>query len=78
MMQFQVGASLMASVSDGDIAGGTKTPTINLTWRWFRGSAPINGAETDTYNVTTADVGSRIKVVATYRVGDSTSRKPPH
>ena len=75
LMQFQVGASLMASVSDGDIAGGTKTPTINLTWRWFRGSAPINGAETDTYNVTTADVGSRIKVVATYRVGDSTSQE---
>ena len=72
LMQFQVGASLMASVSDGDIAGGTKTPTINLTWRWFRGSAPINGAETATYNVTAADVGSRIKVTATYNVVGTT------
>ena len=76
IMQFQVGASLTASVTDGDIEGTDKAPTAtNLTWRWYRGSSPISDAETNAYTVTAADARSRLRVVATYRVGDSTSQE---
>ena len=78
--QFQVGAILTATVSDGDISGTIKTVDADRTdvaadptWRWYRGGTLISGtdAEDNTYTVTTADVDSRLRVVATYRVGDS-------
>ena len=76
LVQFQVGASLTASVTDGDIEGGTKTvPTP--TWRWYRGAAEIDGQTSATYVVTTADVGKRLRVTATYRVGGATTQESP-
>ncbi len=72
LLQFQVGAVLVASVTDGDISGATKTvdPTDNsLTWRWYKGGTPISGENTATYDVESTDVGSRIRVTAFYTVG---------
>ena len=82
VMQFQVDAVLTATASDGDITNATQTFTAdvtdevsNVTWRWYRGGSVISGETANTYTVTTADVGSRIRVVATYRVGDSTTQE---
>ena len=75
--QFQVGAALTASATDGDIeetdkaVGSDESPT----WRWYRGSTLISDAETNAYTVTDQDIGSRIRVEATYRVGISTTQK---
>ena len=74
LMQFHVGTLLTASATDGDIAGTAKAVT-SPTWRWYRGSSPISGETGDTYTVSTADVGNRIRVVATYLVGDSTTQE---
>ena len=62
LMQFQAGASLMASVEDGDIGGTNKTVEVarpdveaNPTWRWYRSSSKasmgtmIDGATSATY-----------------------------
>ena len=82
IIQFQVGAALVASVTDGDIGGdnkavvGTDSDVVaDPTWRWYRGRTLISGAETSEYTVTPADVGSRIRVVATYRFTDNTNQK---
>ena len=72
MRQFHVGTDLAASATDGDIAGNAKAVT-NPTWRWYRGGSLISGQTTNTYEVTTADVGSRLRVTVTYRVGDNTN-----
>ena len=74
LMQFQAEALLTASATDGDMEGTTKT-VANPTWRWYRGSTLISGEEVNTYTVTTADVGSRLRVVAAYNAGDSTTRE---
>ena len=76
IMQFQVGASLTASATDGDIAEATKdvTATHNLRWRWYRGSAEIDEQITDTYIVTTDDINRHLRVTASYTVS-STSRE---
>ena len=74
LMQFHVGTLLTARATDGDISGDAKAIT-SPTWRWYRGSSAIIDEETNAYTVTTADVGSRIRVVATYRVGGSTSQE---
>ena len=78
LMQFQVGASLMAMVEDGDVRGGDKTVEVARTdvaadpiWQWYRGSSLINGATADTYNVVAADVGHTIRAQATYRIGSA-------
>ena len=73
IMQFQVGATLEASATDGDIAGGTKTVTAtdhNLTWQWSRGGAVIDNQTNATYTVTTEDFGKRLRVQAFYTVDD--------
>ena len=79
LVQFQVGAILAASAEDGDIPGLTKDVAspgaTNIIWRWYRGGALINGANTNSYTVDLADVGHRIRVVATYQVGDSTTQE---
>ena len=79
LVQFQVGAILAASAEDGDIPGLTKDVAspgaTNIIWRWYRGGALINGANTASYTVDLADVGHRIRVVATYQVGDSTTQE---
>ena len=72
LKQFEIGAALAASATDGDIAEADKTVGIPAdeeaaTWRWYRGSAEISGQTTANYTVTAADVGSRIRVVVTYR-----------
>ena len=69
-MQFQVGASLMAGVTDND---GTVS---NIRWKWYRSSSKtsmgtaIEDATDDTYTVqdrsTDNDVGMYIHAVATY------------
>ena len=73
LMQFQVGASLMASVADDD------GDPSNVRWQWYRSSSKtsmgteIEDATTDTYTVTATpansnDVGNYIHVKATYNV----------
>ena len=80
LVQIQVGASLMASVTDGDVRGGTKTVeaaradvAVDPTWQWYRGGSLISGATTDTYKTVAADVGSTIRAHATYRVGSDSA-----
>ncbi len=85
LMQFAVGAQLVASVTDGDIRGDTKTVAAaradvaaDPTWQWYRGGSPIGETEegdSSTYIVKTDDVNKKIRVTATYRIGDSTARE---
>ena len=74
--QFQVGAQLAATATDGDISGATKTVAAggatNITWRWYRGNTLISGETGLTYTVALADVGQRIRATVTYQVGTST------
>ena len=75
IVQFQVGALLTASATDGDIEGAAKA-VPSPTWRWYRGRTLITGddAQDNIYTVTAGDLNSRIRVVATYRIGDSTEQ----
>ena len=81
LVQFQVGASLKASVTDGDIIGTEKTVDADRddvaadpTWRWYRSpdrtstGTMIAGANSDTYSVTAADAGMYLRAVAYYVV----------
>ena len=81
LTQFQVGASLMTSATDGDIAGTTKAVAdahddvaADPTWRWYRSPSKtsmgtmIDGETSITYTVTTADVGMYLRVVAYYLI----------
>ena len=66
LRQFQPGASLTASVTDPD------AETLqNSTWKWYRSGTEINNPAEDknTYTVTDSDVGSDIRVTATYSDG---------
>ena len=74
LVQFQVGASLAASVTDGDIAGSDKAVTAPR-WRWYRGSARIEGETGATYTVVEADIGKRLRVEAFYNVGGGSEEK---
>ena len=82
LRQFQNGATLTASVTDpdGDV-GQTVTVTdfdiATVTWKWYRGSAVIDGAIGASYTVTGDDVTNRLKVVASYtdRRGSGKSRE---
>ena len=60
LRQFFSGATLTASVTDGDGAVGT-------AWKWYRGSSEISGETATTYTVTDDDVGMRIRAEASYR-----------
>ena len=75
-MQFQVGATLTASATDGDIPGpatdkGVSTPRL----QWSRSSSktgmwtPIKDAIGATYAVTTEDIRMYLRVEAFYNVG---------
>ena len=88
LTQFQVDASVMASVEDGDISGATKTVVATHTdvpaapiWRWYRSpdkvsdGTEISGATTDTYTVTPADVGMYLRVVAIYRIAGNVDQE---
>ena len=70
LRQFQDGAALAASVTDPDRtpsdADGDAIPAAGINWKWYRGSDVIAGQTGPSYTVTAADVGKRIKVVATY------------
>ena len=61
----QPGAMLAASVTDPD-AGPIDAE--NVTWKWYQG-ADVSSEIGATYNITDADVGSRIRVTATYSDG---------
>ena len=71
LRQFQPGAVLTASVTDPDaVAGGnTGAITTGVMWKWYRGSTEISGETASTYTVTDSDVGSDIRVTATYSDG---------
>ena len=81
IMQFQTGATLTASVTDGDVAGVTKNPDT-VDWKWYRGGTLISDQNANIYNVVSADVGRRLRVEASYNVvigvPDSASRTSDH
>ena len=54
------GQQLRAALTDAD------TPLSSLTWQWQRGNANIPGATSATYTPVLADVGSRLRAVASY------------
>ena len=79
LLQFQAGASLMASVMDGDLSGADKAVT-NVIWRWYRsptdsltGGTLIEGATSNTYQVQDKtgndDVGMYLRAEASYTDG---------
>ena len=87
IMQFQVGALLTASVTDGDIAGNNKNVAAarddvaaDPTWRWYRGGTRItdSDAEDNTYTVTTADDGKNSRWRRPTALGTAQLRKRPH
>ena len=75
LMQFQVGATLTASATDGDIPGtgaaakAVDATTNNLRWRWYRGGALNSDVEIASYTVTSSDIGKRLRVEVFYTVG---------
>ena len=75
LVQLQVGAVLAASATDGDIEGPTKTVGTDqeAAWQWYRGGSPISGQTANNYTVDEADIGSRLRVQVSYRVGGSTT-----
>ena len=74
LVQFEVGAELVASLTDGDVAGSSKVPDP-VVWQWYRSDSmtdmgtAISGETNDSYAATSDDVGKYIRVVATYAVG---------
>ena len=72
IMQFQVGAALVASVSGGDESDSNISTT---GWRWYRSSSKtslgtlIDDETTNSYMVKNADEGMYIHVEAFYFVG---------
>ena len=72
LRRFQPGASLAASVTDPDaVASGNDDGNITsgITWKWYRGSSVIAGETGASYTVMDGDVGSTIRVMATYSDG---------
>ena len=68
IMQFQVGAALTASATDGDVEGATKTVTENVRRKWYRGGTAIDGETDASYTVKTEDVNKKLKVEVSYIV----------
>ena len=70
LLQFQPGASLQGTASDGD------APVTNVRWQWYRSASKtamgtaIDGATSGTYTVSDTsgsnDVGMYVRAVATY------------
>ena len=72
LRQFQPGASLTASVTDPDAVTDTNAGggiSSGITWKWYRGSSVIAGQIEASYTVMDSDVGSTIRVMATYSDG---------
>ena len=73
LVQFEVGAELVASLTDGDVAGSSKVPDP-IIWQWYRSDSmtdmgtAISGETSDIYAATSDDVGKYLRVVATYSV----------
>ena len=71
IVQFQVGAVLTVAgeggVTDGDVPDADKDVTETL--QWYRSSSEIDGETSNTYTVTTEDIGKYIRVVASYNIG---------
>ena len=82
LMQFQAGTLLSASVTDGDIGGPDKA-VANPTWRWHSSpdrtsmGAMIDGENSATHIVTTADVGMYLRAEAYYVVTGNIDQEPP-
>ncbi len=74
LVQFQVGAILTASVTDGDVPSSDKDVSFNtnVQWKWYRsadktsGGTAIDGAISDEYAVTDDDVDMYLRAEATY------------
>ena len=77
LRQFQPGASLTASVTDPDAVTSSEPdgdiPDANVTWKWYKGSSVIAGQTTVSYTVMDGDVGSTIRVMATYSDGSGSA-----
>ena len=83
--QYLVGATLTATAMDGDITeNATQTFTADVTdevngvtWRWYRGSTEIDGADAqdNTYTLVQADAGQNIRVVVYYIVDGNTDQE---
>lgn len=63
----KVGRTLTANPGTWGPAG------VVLTFKWYRGSKAIKGATTDTYRLTRADKGKRLKVKVTGRLDGYTT-----
>ncbi len=81
--QYLVGATLTATAEDGDITDATQTFTADragevtgVTWRWYRGSTEITGADAqdNTYTLVQADAGEYIRAVVFYVVTGNTNQ----
>ena len=74
LVQFEVGAELVANLTDGDVAGSSKVPS-DIDWQWYRSDSmtamgtAISGEIGDSYTATSEDVGKYLRVVGTYTVG---------
>ena len=78
ILQFQDGAILVASATDGDVSGADKVVTSDAGWQWYRSSSSSscgnnalsgNGADSETYTVQDEDEGSYLCAKATYSIG---------
>ena len=78
IMQFQDGAVLVASATDGDIPGAADAKDVtteNARWQWYRsssktamGTAIDEDGTAASYTVTTEDIGMYLRVEAFYNV----------
>ena len=83
VMQFRSGATLTATVADGDAT--TDDPVSNLRWQWYRsssktapGTAIATNGDSATYTVTDSpaddnDLGMYLRAVATYNVASGSN-----
>ena len=80
LVQFDVGTRLVASATDGDIAGTAKAVSSPI-WRWYRSSTKdgmgteIANANAATYNVTLDDVDMYVRAVAHYVVAGNVDQE---
>ena len=79
LVQFQDGAILVASVTDGDASGADKDLSAGADWQWYKSSSSsscgtdalssANGAQSTTYTVQADDRGNYLCAKATYTIG---------
>ena len=80
--QYLVGATLTATVSDGDITNTDQGFTVDkpgevtgVTWRWYRGGTEITGEATNSYELLPADAGHHIRAVVYYVVAGNVDQE---